>query len=150
MRIAIASDHAALEMKAALVDWLQDAGHEVTDLGPMTADSVDYPDYGYRLASEVASGRFERGVALCGSGIGISMAVNRHPACRCALVSEGLSAKLARQHNDANVLAMGARLVGIEIAKDCLDVFLKTEFGGDRHQRRVDKLSAPSIEGANA
>ena len=150
MRIAIASDHAALEMKAALVDWLQQAGHEVTDLGPMTADSVDYPDYGYKLASEVASGGVERGVALCGSGIGISMAVNRHPACRCALVSEGLSAKLAREHNDANVLAMGARLVGIEIAKDCLDVFLKTEFGGDRHQRRVDKLSAPSIEGANA
>jgi ribose 5-phosphate isomerase B len=150
MRIAIASDHAALEMKAALVDWLREAGHDVTDLGPITADSVDYPDYGYKLAEEVASGRAERGVALCGSGIGISMAVNRHPACRCALVSEGLSARLAREHNDANVIAMGARLVGIEIAKDCLDVFLNTEFGGDRHQRRVDKLSAPSLEGANA
>tara|TARA_R100001244_G_scaffold20643_4_gene21527 strand:+ start:22039 stop:22491 length:453 start_codon:yes stop_codon:yes gene_type:complete len=150
MRIAIASDHAALEMKAALVGWLQDAGHSVTDLGPITTDSVDYPDYGYKLAEEVASGRAERGVALCGSGIGISIAVNRHPACRCALVSEGLSARLSREHNDANVIAMGARLVGIEIAKDCLDVFLKTEFGGDRHQRRVDKLSAPSIEGANA
>ena len=149
MRIAIASDHAALE-KAALVDWLQDAGHEVTDLGPMTADSVDYPDYGYKLAGEVGSGRAERGVALCGSGIGISMAVNRHPDCRCALVSEGLSARLAREHNDANVIAMGARLVGIEIAKDCLDVFLKTPFGGDRHQRRVDKLSAPSVEGVSA
>jgi ribose 5-phosphate isomerase B len=150
MRIAIASDHAALEMKAALVGWLQDAGHSVTDLGPITTDSVDYPDYGYKLAEEVASGRAERGVALCGSGIGISIAVNRHPACRCALVSEGLSARLSREHNDANVIAMGARLVGIEIAKDCLDVFLNTEFGGDRHQRRVDKLSAPSIEGANA
>lgn len=150
MRIAIASDHAALEMKAALVDWLGEAGHDVTDLGPMTADSVDYPDYGYKLASEVASGRVERGIALCGSGIGISIAVNRHPACRCALVSEGLSARLAREHNDANVIAMGARLVGIEMAKDCLDVFLNTEFGGDRHQRRVDKLSAPSIEGAIA
>jgi len=150
MRIAIASDHAALEMKAALVDWLQEAGHEVADLGPATADSVDYPDYGYKLAEEVASGRAERGVALCGSGIGISIAVNRHPACRCALVSEGLSARLAREHNDANVIAMGARLVGIEIAKDCLDVFLNTEFGGDRHQRRVDKLSAPSLEGAHA
>ena len=150
MRIAIASDHAALEMKAALVDWLQEAGHDVTDLGPMTADSVDYPDFGYKLADEVASGRAARGVALCGSGIGISVAVNRHPACRCALVSEGLSARLAREHNDANVIAMGARLVGIEIAKDCLDVFLNTEFGGDRHQRRVDKLSAPSIEGAIA
>ena len=150
MRIAIASDHAALEMKAALVDWLGEAGHDVTDLGPMTADSVDYPDFGYKLADEVASGRVERGIALCGSGIGISIAVNRNPACRCALVSEGLSARLAREHNDANVIAMGARLVGIEMAKDCLDVFLNTEFGGDRHQRRVDKLSAPSIEGAIA
>ncbi len=150
MRVAIASDHAALDMKAVLVDWLQEAGHEVSDLGPMTADSVDYPDYGYKLAQEVASGRVERGVALCGSGIGISMAVNRNPACRCALVSEGLSAKLAREHNDANVVAMGARLVGIEIAKDCLDIFLKTPFGGDRHQRRVDKLSAPQVEGTSA
>ncbi|MEH6789457.1 ribose 5-phosphate isomerase B [Parasphingorhabdus sp.] len=150
MRVAIASDHAALEMKAALVGWLQDAGHEVADLGPSTTDSVDYPDYGYKLAEEVASGRAERGVALCGSGIGISIAVNRHPACRCALLSEGLSARLSREHNDANVIAMGARLVGMEIAKDCLDIFLNTEFGGDRHQRRVDKLSAPAIEGASA
>ncbi|MEH6663083.1 MAG: ribose 5-phosphate isomerase B [Parasphingorhabdus sp.] len=150
MRVAIASDHAALDMKAALVEWLQAAGHEVSDLGPMTTDSVDYPDYGYKLADEVASGRAERGVALCGSGIGISMAVNRNPACRCALVSEGLSAKLSREHNDANVIAMGARLVGIEIAKDCLDIFLKTPFGGDRHQRRVDKLSAPQAQGASA
>ena len=150
MRIAIASDHAALDMKAALVDWLNAAGHEVADLGPMTADSVDYPDFGYKLAAEVASGRAERGVALCGSGIGISIAVNRNHACRCALVSEGLSAKLAREHNDANVIAMGARLVGIEIAKDCLDVFLKTPFGGDRHQRRVDKLTEPNFEGVEA
>jgi ribose 5-phosphate isomerase B len=150
MRVAIASDHAALEMKAALVGWLQEAGHEVSDLGPMTGDSVDYPDYGYKLAEAVASGRAERGVALCGSGIGISIAVNRNPACRCALVSEGLSARLSREHNDANVIAMGARLVGIEIAKDCLDVFLKTPFGGDRHQRRVDKLSAPPVEGVSA
>ncbi len=150
MRIAIASDHAALDMKAALVGWLNEAGYEVADLGPMTTDSVDYPDFGYKLAAEVASGRAERGVALCGSGIGISMAVNRNPGCRCALVSEGLSAKLSREHNDANVIAMGARLVGIEIAKDCLDVFLKTEFGGDRHQRRVDKLSAPQVEGVSA
>jgi len=149
MRVAIASDHAALEMKAALGEWLKEAGHDVADLGPMTTDSVDYPDYGYKLAEEVASGRAQRGIALCGSGIGISMAVNRHPACRCALVSESLSTRLAREHNDANVIAMGARLVGIEMAKDCLDVFLKTEFGGDRHQRRVDKLSAPSIKGTN-
>ncbi|GAA0479968.1 ribose 5-phosphate isomerase B [Parasphingorhabdus litoris] len=148
MRVAIASDHAAIEMKAALVEWLTEAGHDVDDLGPMTTDSVDYPDYGYKLANAVASGDADRGVALCGSGIGISIAVNRNPACRCALVSESLSARLAREHNDANVIAMGARLVGIEIAKDCLNNFLNTEFGGDRHQRRVDKLSAPQTEGA--
>lgn len=150
MRIAIASDHAAIEMKAALVEWMNEIGHEVSDLGPMTTDSVDYPDYGYKLADAVASGQAERGVALCGSGIGISMAVNRNPHCRCALVSESLSAKLAREHNDANVIAMGARLIGIETAKDCLDQFLKTEFGGDRHQRRVNKLSEPQLQGVNA
>lgn len=150
MRIAIASDHAAIEMKAALVEWMNEMGHEVSDLGPMTTDSVDYPDYGYKLADAVASGQAERGVALCGSGIGISMAVNRNPHCRCALVSESLSAKLAREHNDANVIAMGARLIGIETAKDCLDQFLKTEFGGDRHQRRVNKLSEPQLQGVNA
>lgn len=148
MRVAIASDHAAIEMKAALVEWLTEAGHDVNDLGPMTTDSVDYPDFGYKLANVVASGEADRGVALCGSGIGISMAVNRNPACRCALVSEGLSAKLAREHNDANVIALGARVVGIEIAKDCLNIFMNTDFGGDRHQRRVDKLSAPIVEGA--
>lgn len=150
MRIAIASDHAAIEMKSALTEWLKEAGHEVDDLGPMTTDSVDYPDYGYKLANAVASGGAERGVALCGSGIGISMAVNRNPGCRCALVSESLSAKLCREHNDANVIAMGARLIGIETAKDCLDQFLSTDFGGDRHQRRVNKLSEPQLQGVDA
>ena len=143
MRIAIASDHAALALKSALVAYLAEGGHQVVDLGPHDETSVDYPDYGYKLAEAVASGAAERGVALCGSGIGISIAVNRNPACRCALVSEPLSAKLAREHNDANVIAMGARLTGIEMAKACLDAFLTTEFGGDRHARRVDKLSNP-------
>ena len=142
-RIAIASDHAAVELKATLIEHLRAAGHEVTDLGPGGVDSVDYPDYGYKLAEEIAAGRADRGVALCGSGIGISIAANRHPACRCALVSEPLSARLAREHNDANVIAMGARLVGIEMAKACLDAFLATPFGGDRHRRRVEKLSNP-------
>ena len=144
MRIAIASDHAALDLKRALCDWLSEMGHEVADLGPHDAASVDYPDYGYKLAAAIAAGDAERGLALCGSGIGISIAVNRNPACRCALVSEPLSARLAREHNDANVIAMGARLIGIEMAKACLDAFLTTEFGGDRHQRRVDKLSNPN------
>lgn len=144
-RIAIASDHAAIELKAALAEHMRGKGFEVVDLGPMTSDSVDYPDYGYKLAEAIASGEASKGVALCGSGIGISISVNRHPACRAALVSEGLSARLAREHNDANVIAMGARLIGIETAKDCLDAFLSTPFGGDRHQRRVDKLSHPSF-----
>ena len=143
MRIAIASDHAAIDLKAILRDWMIEQGHEVADLGPDTTDSVDYPDYGYKLAAVIADGTAERGVALCGSGIGISIAVNRNPACRSALVSEPLSAKLARSHNDANVIAMGARLTGAEMAIACLDAFLSTDFLGDRHQRRVDKLSSP-------
>lgn len=144
-RIAIAADHAAFELKVVLADHLRAAGHEVIDLGTHSLESVDYPDYGYRLAEEVAGGRAELGVALCGSGIGISIAVNRHPACRCALVSDGLSARLSREHNDANVIAMGARLIGVETAKDCLDQFLAASFGGGRHQRRVDKLSSPQF-----
>ena len=142
-RIAIASDHAALEMKAALVAFLRDAGHAVDDLGPHDAASVDYPDYGYLLAETIAEGRADKGVALCGSGIGISIAVNRHPAARCALVAEPLSARLAREHNDANVVALGARLIGVEMAKACVAAFLATPFGGERHQRRVEKLSHP-------
>ncbi|WP_432770305.1 MAG: ribose 5-phosphate isomerase B [Sphingopyxis sp.] len=148
MRIAIASDHAAFELKDLLAAWLRDAGHAVEDFGTHGPDSVDYPDYGYRLAEAVASGRADRGVALCGSGIGISISVNRNPACRCALVSEPLSASLARQHNDANVIAMGARLTGIDMAKACLDAFLATDFAGDRHARRVDKLSNPRLDPA--
>jgi ribose 5-phosphate isomerase B len=149
-RIAIVSDHAAFEMKGALAAYLREAGHDVTDLGPDGVDSVDYPDYGYKLAEEIAAGRVALGVALCGSGIGISIAANRHPACRCALVSEPLSARLAREHNDANVIAMGGRLVGIEMAKACLDSFLATPFGGGRHARRVDKLSHPHFARENA
>lgn len=144
MRIAIASDHAAIDLKTQLREWLIEEGHEVADLGPDSHDSVDYPDYGYKLASVVADGTAERGIALCGSGIGISMSVNRNPAVRCALVSEPLSAKLCREHNDANCIAMGARLTGVDMAKACVTAFLATEFEGGRHQRRVDKLSNPS------
>ena len=150
MKIALASDHAAIELKAELAQWLIEAGHEVADLGPNTADSVDYPDFGYKLAGVVADGTAERGIALCGSGIGISISVNRNPAVRCALVSEPLSAALAREHNDANAIAIGARLTGLDMAKACVTAFLETEFadalpdGTGRHQRRVDKLSNPS------
>ncbi len=150
MRIAIASDHAAIALKTVLVQYLQDGGFEVSDLGPYDETSVDYPDYGYKLAETIAAREAEFGVALCGSGIGISIAVNRSPACRCALVSEPLSAKLAREHNNANVIAMGARLTGNDMAKACLDTFLSTDFGGDRHARRVDKLSNPPFRSETA
>jgi len=141
MRIALAADHAGYLLKDELVLWLRDAGHEVTDLGTNGPESVDYPEFGARLANEIASGRSERGIVVCGSGIGISIAVNRNPACRCARVSDPLSAQLAREHNDANVLAMGARLIGSDMAKACAAIFLDTDFAGGRHQRRVDQLS---------
>lgn len=146
MKIAIASDHAAIELKGELAQWLAEQGHVVSDLGPHSAESVDYPDYGYKLAEAVASGDAERGVALCGSGIGISIAVNRNPDVRCARVSEPLSAALSREHNDANCIAMGARLIGSDMAKACLEAFLSTPFAGGRHQRRVDKLSHPATD----
>ena len=142
MRIAIASDHAAVDLKAALVSWLTGQGHEVSDLRPDSA-SVDYPDCGYELAQHVASGRSERGIALCGSGVGISIAVNRHPGCRCALVNEPVAAGLSREHNDANVIAMGARIVALDTAKACVAAFLTAAYAGGRHAPRVEKLSAP-------
>ena len=132
-------------MKADLAAWLRDEGHDVLDLGPENADRVDYPDVGYRLAHAIANGDAAYGVAVCGSGIGISIAVNRNPACRCALVSEPLSASLAREHNDANVVALGARLIGPDMAKACVTAFLSTDFGGGRHAGRVEKLSNPTL-----
>lgn len=155
MRIAIASDHAATDLKAELCAWLIEQGHHVTDLGPEAGESVDYPDYGQKLAAVVADGTAQRGIALCGSGIGISIAVNRNPDVRCALVSEPLSAALAREHNDANCIAMGARLTGSDMAKACITAFLTTEFAdaGDpsgRHQRRVSKLAVPPLSSPNS
>lgn len=141
MRIALAADHAGYLLKDELVRWLREQGHEVSDLGTNGPESVDYPLFGRRLAETVAAGDAERGIAICGSGIGISIAVNRNPECRCARVDEPLSAQLAREHNDANVLALGARLIGSDMAKACVAAFLDTNFAGGRHQRRVDQLS---------
>ena len=141
MRIALAADHAGYALKDELAAWLREAGHEVSDLGTNGPESVDYPDFGARLARVVGSGEAERGVAVCGSGIGISIAVNRDPRCRCARVDDSLSAALAREHNDANVIALGARLIGSDMAKACVAAFLGTDFAGGRHQRRVDQLS---------
>ncbi|UFN50763.1 ribose 5-phosphate isomerase B [Roseomonas sp. OT10] len=139
--IAIGSDHAGVELKALLRRTLEEAGHAVEDCGTHGPESVDYPDYGDRVAAAVLEGRARFGVVVCGTGIGISIAANRHKGIRCALVSETTSARLTRQHNDANVLALGARMIGPEIALDCLRTFLATPYEGGRHERRVAKLS---------
>src|SRR5437763_1316046 len=141
MRIALAADHAGYILKDELAGWLREQGHEVTDLGTNGPESVDYPRFGTKLAEAVARGDAERGIAVCGSGIGISIAVNREPRCRCARVDDPLSAALAREHNDANVLALGGRLIGSDMAKACVAALLGTGFAGGRHQRRVDQLS---------
>lgn len=142
MRLAIASDHAAFALKSTLLPWLRALGHDVTDLGTHGPDSVDYPDFGHALGVAVASGAAARGIALCGSGIGISIAANRIAGCRCARVDDPLSATLARQHNDANAIALGARLIGEDMARACIAAFLDTDFEGGRHAARVAKLDA--------
>ena len=142
MRIALSADHAGFVLKDELAGWLREAGHDVLDLGTNSTESVDYPEYGARLARAVATGKAERGIAVCGSGIGIAIAINRFAECRCAHVNEPLSAELARTHNDANILALGARLVGSDMARKCVAAFLGADFAGGRHQRRVDQLSS--------
>lgn len=144
MRIAMSADHAGFEMKDQLADWLRADGHEVIDLGTNTGESVDYPRYGALLAEALEDGRAERGIVVCGSGIGVAIAANRNPACRCAQVAEPVSAALARQHNDCNAIALGARLIGPEMARACVTAFLTSDFIGGRHQRRVDQLANPS------
>lgn len=139
--IAVASDHAGFDLKESLKRDLQEAGHEVLDLGTNSTASVDYPDFGKAMGDAIASGRADRGVLVCGSGIGISIAANRNPKVRAVLAHDVTSARLSREHNDANVIAFGQRLTGIEVAREALKVFLTTRFEGGRHAGRVDKLS---------
>jgi ribose 5-phosphate isomerase B len=139
-KIVIASDHAGFDFKASIKDRLAGEGYEVIDLGTHGPESVDYPDYAAALAGAIREGRAERGVLICGTGIGISIAANRHPGIRAALCHDTTGARLSRQHNDANVLVLGARVTGIETAQDCLAAFLSTPFEGGRHSRRVDKM----------
>ena len=141
MKIAIGNDHAALELKNHIVDYLVKEGHEVVNFGTDTPASTDYPIYGARVAHAVANGEGERGVVICGTGIGISISANKVKGIRCALCSEPVSAKLTRQHNDANVLAMGARIIGPAMAEEIVHTFLTTEFEGGRHSRRVDLIT---------
>ncbi len=139
--VALVADHAGFELKSALKAELEARGWGVLDLGTFGPESVDYPDFADTLAQALAQGRAERGLAVCGTGIGISIALNRHRHVRAALCHDGTSARLAREHNDANVLALGARLIGVEVAKECVEVFLNTSFAGGRHERRVGKLA---------
>ena len=140
MKIAIASDHGAYDLKERLKLRLLQQGHEIVDCGTNSGESCDYPDYGRPAAQLVASGECERGILLCTTGIGMSMVANKVKGVRCALCSDTLSASMTRRHNDANMLAMGAVIVGPRLAEHIVDEFLNTEFEGGRHQRRVDKI----------
>lgn len=144
MIIAIGSDHAGLPLKRALLAALDAGGHQVLDAGAFDDASVDYPDYAHQVSAKVASGEARFGVLVCGSGIGMCIAANRHPAIRAVNLHNTTEARLTRQHNDANVACFGARTLGAEVALDTLAAFLATEFEGGRHQRRIDKLSPAS------
>ncbi|MFV0523120.1 MAG: ribose 5-phosphate isomerase B [Acidimicrobiales bacterium] len=148
MRVAVGSDHAGFVLKTILVEHLGTLGHEVVDLGTHSEERVDYPDYGAAVGRAVAGGEVEFGVAVCGSGIGIAMAAGKVPGVRAATVHDVTSARLTRQHNDANVLCLGERLIGVEVARGALEVFLTTDFDGGRHSARVAKLAELDL-GAN-
>ncbi len=141
LTLAFGADHAGLALKNALVAWAQTQGHVVHDLGTHGTESVDYPDFAHPVCREVESGAARFGVLVCGTGLGMSYAANRHAAIRCALVSETTSARLARQHNDANMLALGGRMIGEEIAIDILRSFLAATYEGGRHDRRIAKIA---------
>lgn len=142
MKIAIGCDHAAFEMKHAVMKHLEEKGIECKDFGTYTPDSSDYPLVARDTARAVASGEFDRGIVLCGTGIGVSIVANKVKGIRCALLSDTFSARATREHNDANMMAMGARVIGIGLALDIVDVFLETPFGGaERHIRRVNMIN---------
>ncbi len=138
--VALGADHGGFRLKNALADWLRAQGHAVRDFGTNSADSVDYPDLAHVTCKSVLSGESNFGVLVCGTGLGMSYAANRHPGIRCAMVNEPTSARLARQHNDANMLSLGGRMIGEEAAFDILATFLATEFEGGRHARRIAKI----------
>ena len=138
--IAIGADHGGFRLKTALVTFLRDAGHDVRDLGCLNTDRVDYPDYAHEVCAEVIAGRARFGVLVCGTGVGMAIAANRHPEIRCAQASEATTARMTRAHNDANVIALGGRLIGEEAAFDILTAFLSTKFDGGRHTARLAKL----------
>lgn len=141
MKIAIASDHGGYAYKQELIPYLTKMGYQVLDMGCNGPESVDYPDYGIPCAKAVAAGEADRGVVICGTGIGISISANKVRGIRCALCTDPLMARLTREHNDANMLALGGRIIGIELAKEIVRVFFSTDFTGGRHQARIDKIT---------
>lgn len=140
MKIVIASDHGGFRLKNQIIQHLKNKNIEYKDLGAFNEESVDYPDYGQAVGKAVASGEYDRGIIICGTGIGISIAANKIPGVRAALCGDCFSAKASREHNNANVLALGERVTGVELAKMITDIWLETEFAGGRHERRVNKL----------
>lgn len=142
MKIAIAADHGGFELKDSMVEYIKSLGNEVMDLGTNSADSVDYPDYAKKVCEEIQQGNSDFGILICGTGIGMSLAANKFEGIRAACVSDVYSAKMSRNHNNANVLCIGARVIGDEVAKLIIKTFLENEFEAGRHQRRVDKIMA--------
>ncbi len=142
MKIVIANDHAAVELKQEIASFIEELGHEVINIGTDSHDSCDYPEYGKKAADMVASGQADLGVLICGTGVGISLAANKVKGIRCGVCSEATTARLIRQHNNANMIAFGARIIGSELAKDIVQAFLSAEFMGGRHAARVDMISA--------
>lgn len=142
MKIALGCDHAGIAVKDLVIKYLTDNGYEYKDFGTYTKDSCDYPEFALATAEAVASGEFERGILICSTGIGISIAANKVKGIRCAHCSDSYSARYTRFHNDANMLAFGANVVGPSIIIDIIEAFLTSEFEGGRHQRRVDKITA--------
>ncbi|NMM61553.1 ribose 5-phosphate isomerase B [Clostridium sp. P21] len=141
MKIALGSDHAGLPLKKEIIEHLQNKGMEIKDFGTYTEASCDYPEFALKVAEEVTAQNYEFGILVCGTGIGISIAANKVPGIRAAVCGDTFSAHACRQHNNANILALGQRVVGVGLALDIVDIFLETEFEGDRHQRRIDKIS---------
>ena len=142
MRVAIGSDHGGIVLKKEILAYLTAKNIEHKDFGCNSPESVDYPDYGQAVAEAVVSGSFDRGIVICGTGVGISIAANKVPGIRAALCGDCFTAKACREHNDANVLALGERVIGVELAKMIVDIWLHTEFTGGRHQNRIDKIKA--------
>ena len=142
MKIAIGTDHGGFELKKTLLETLRGLGYPVTDFGCHSTESVDYPDFAEKVARGVSEGLFDRGILICGTGIGMSIAANKFPNVRCALCHNLYTARLSREHNDANILAMGERVIGAGIAREMVKIFLETAFEGGRHMRRVDKIKA--------